>query len=80
VVAFLAVPWIVLVGGAGAAVPRPGNGVSGNAAIDWDGRFVAFASSASDLVAGDTNGVFDVFVRDRERGVTERVSVGPNGT
>jgi uncharacterized repeat protein (TIGR01451 family) len=44
-----------------------------------DGRFVVFASAASNLVAGDTNGVGDVFVRDRRTGVTERVSVGPRG-
>jgi uncharacterized repeat protein (TIGR01451 family) len=44
-----------------------------------DGRFVVFASSASNLVPGDTNGVGDVFVRDRRTGVTERVSVGPRG-
>jgi Tol biopolymer transport system component len=45
-----------------------------------EGRFVAFASDASNLVAGDDNGVGDVFVRDRLTGTTERVSVGPNGT
>jgi uncharacterized repeat protein (TIGR01451 family) len=44
-----------------------------------DGRFVVFASFASNLVPGDTNGVGDVFVRDRRTGVTERVSVGPKG-
>jgi uncharacterized repeat protein (TIGR01451 family) len=44
-----------------------------------DGRFVVFASAASNLVPGDTNGVGDVFVRDRRRGLTERVSVGPRG-
>jgi uncharacterized repeat protein (TIGR01451 family) len=44
-----------------------------------DGRFVVFASAASNLVPGDTNGVGDVFVRDRRSGVTERVSVGPKG-
>jgi uncharacterized repeat protein (TIGR01451 family) len=44
-----------------------------------DGRFVVFASAASNLVPGDTNGVGDVFVRDRRTGVTERVSVGPRG-
>ena len=44
-----------------------------------DGRFVVFASTASNLVPGDTNGVGDVFVRDRRSGVTERVSVGPKG-
>ena len=46
--------------------------------LSADGRFVAFESSASDLVAGDTNGVEDVFVRDRRTGTTERVSVGTN--
>ena len=44
-----------------------------------DGRFVVFASAASNLVPGDTNAVGDVFVRDRLTGVTERVSVGPKG-
>ena len=44
-----------------------------------DGRLVVFASFASNLVPGDTNGVGDVFVRDRRTGVTERVSVGPKG-
>jgi uncharacterized repeat protein (TIGR01451 family) len=44
-----------------------------------EGRFVVFASAASNLVPGDTNGVGDVFVRDRRTGVTERVSVGPKG-
>jgi uncharacterized repeat protein (TIGR01451 family) len=44
-----------------------------------DGRFVVFGSAASNLVPGDTNGVGDVFVRDRVTGVTERVSVGVKG-
>ena len=44
-----------------------------------DGRFVVFASAASNLVPGDTNGVGDVFVRDRLTGVTELVSIGPRG-
>src|SRR5688500_3003695 len=44
-----------------------------------DGRFVVFASAASNLVPDDTNGVGDVFVRDRRTGVTERVSVGAKG-
>jgi Tol biopolymer transport system component len=49
-------------------------------AISADGRFVAFGSDAIDLVAGDTNEVADVFVRDRLGGVTERVSVSSDGT
>ena len=55
-----------------------GNGDSGfveGLAISADGRYVAFGSSASNLVAGDTNGVADVFVRDRVAGTTTRVSV-----
>jgi hypothetical protein len=63
----------------GAAHAASGNGPTGNAAISADGRFVALASEASDLVPGDTNNVFDVFVRDRERRSTERVSLGPAG-
>ena len=49
------------------------------AAISADGRFVAFASLASNLVENDTNGVADVFVRDRVNGTTERVSVSSKG-
>ena len=52
----------------------------GTVAVSDDGRFVAFESSGADLVPGDTNGVVDVFVRDRVAGVTERVSVATDGT
>jgi Tol biopolymer transport system component len=52
-----------------------GNGASLDPAMTPDARFVAFASDASDLVRNDTNGVTDVFVRDRLRGSTERISV-----
>ena len=48
-------------------------------AISGDGRFVAFASMAGNLVADDSNGVDDVFVRDRATGSTERVSVSSGG-
>ncbi|MBW3578690.1 MAG: hypothetical protein KY462_13305 [Actinobacteria bacterium] len=44
-----------------------------------DGGIVAFSSHASNLVAGDTNGVADAFVRDRRAGLTVRVSVGRGG-
>jgi Tol biopolymer transport system component len=54
-------------------------GESGAAAPSADGRFVAFASDAPDLVPGDTNGVADVFVRDRVTGTTWRVSVTTGG-
>lgn len=48
-------------------------------ALSADGRFVAFASDGPDLVAGDTNGQWDVFVQDRQTGATERVSVSSDG-
>jgi Tol biopolymer transport system component len=55
------------------------DGGSGKPAISADGRFIAFESDATNLVAGDTNGESDVFVRDRQTGVTERVSVDSEG-
>ncbi|MBI4470036.1 MAG: PD40 domain-containing protein, partial [Acidobacteria bacterium] len=51
-----------------------------SASISADGRFVAFDSSATNLVPGDGNNAHDVFVRDRLTGVTERVSVSSTGT
>jgi Tol biopolymer transport system component len=56
-----------------------GNGHSYLPAISADGRFVAFASDASNLVAGDTNGVTDIFVRDTQENTTVRVSVDSLG-
>jgi Tol biopolymer transport system component len=53
--------------------------VSISPAISADGRFVAFESVASDLVAGDTNGDIDIFVHDRVTGATVRVSVDSSG-
>jgi len=52
---------------------------SGRPSISADGRYVAFESIASNLVPGDTNGFVDVFVRDRQLGTTERVSVDSSG-
>ncbi|MDP6546689.1 MAG: SdrD B-like domain-containing protein [Phycisphaerae bacterium] len=52
-----------------------GQDLSYQSSMSADGRYVAFSSRASDLVAGDTNGSYDVFVRDRLTGQTERVSV-----
>jgi len=56
------------------------NDSSGAAAISGDGRYVAFYSYASNLVAGDTNGMVDIFVHDRQTGSTTRVSVDSSGT
>jgi Tol biopolymer transport system component len=50
------------------------------ASISGDGRWVVFESAASNLVSGDTNGVRDIFVHDRQRGETRRVSVASDGT
>ena len=58
---------------------RPANDESMWPAISSDGSRVAFCSSASDLVPGDTNGKSDVFVRDLESGRTRRVSVSSAG-
>lgn len=51
------------------------DGASLGPSISADGRFVVFQGAATNLVAGDTNGKWDVFVRDRVNGTTERVSV-----
>src|SRR5947208_11812912 len=56
-----------------------GDDASLGSALSADGRFVAFDSAATDLVAADTNGVSDVFVHDRQTGATERVSVASGG-
>jgi Tol biopolymer transport system component len=48
--------------------------------ISADGRYVSFYSCASNLVDGDSNGRFDVFVRDRYTHRTTRVSLASDGT
>ncbi len=53
-----------------------GNGNSGDPSTSADGRVVAFESTSTDLVQGDTNGVRDVFLRDLARGATIRASSG----
>jgi hypothetical protein len=55
------------------------NGPSSEPSISSDGRYVSFYSEASNLVADDTNGVGDVFVRDTQAGTTTRVSVDSAG-
>ncbi|MFI8938634.1 TolB family protein [Streptomyces syringium] len=55
-------------------------GSSSAPAISADSRYVAFASTRDDLVPGDTNLRSDVFVRDRWKGTTKRVSVRNDGT
>jgi Tol biopolymer transport system component len=57
---------------------RTGNG-SNSPSISANGRYVAFHSAASNLVRGDTNRVFDIFVHDRKTKQTRRVSVSSRG-
>jgi Tol biopolymer transport system component len=59
---------------------RQGNGDSGSPALSGDGSTVAFASNASNLVPGDTNATWDVFVRNVKAGTTRRVSLGVGGS
>jgi hypothetical protein len=56
-----------------------GNSDSQSPAIDGHGRFVAYDSTASNLVPNDTNSTFDVFVRDRHTDRTRLVSVAMGG-
>jgi Tol biopolymer transport system component len=56
-----------------------GNNSSYYPSISADGRFVAFQSDASNLVANDTNASTDVFVYDRSTRKTRRVSVSSSG-
>ena len=66
-----------------ARASRPGadrtNNGSNAPSISGDGRYVAFHSADSNLVPGDTNRTFDIFVHDRKTGRTTRVSVSSAG-
>ncbi|HEX2907396.1 MAG TPA: hypothetical protein VHO69_11080, partial [Phototrophicaceae bacterium] len=55
------------------------NGMSYDPAISANGQVVAFSSTATNLVANDTNGYSDIFVRDLAAGTTTRVSVATGG-
>ncbi|MAS94466.1 MAG: hypothetical protein CMO55_14800 [Verrucomicrobiales bacterium] len=54
-------------------------GTNEGCVISGNGNVVAFGSSATNMVAGDTNGITDVFVRDLVSNTTERVSVSNTG-
>ncbi|MBK7643850.1 MAG: PD40 domain-containing protein [Planctomycetes bacterium] len=64
---------------ASAGAAGEGDGASAAPCLSADGRFVAFASRATNLVSNDTNGVADVFVRDLQTGLVECVSAAPAG-
>jgi Tol biopolymer transport system component len=59
----------------------PNGGAAGGfePSVSGDGRYVAFESDASNLVAGDNNGTGDIFVRDLQTNTTRRVSVSSSG-
>ena len=57
-----------------------GNGENYEFSITADGRFLAFESDDPNLVPGDTNGVTDIFVHDRQTGSTTRISVATGGS
>lgn len=93
VVAFVSILAVVVAGISTAALAAPntrrisvssnsveGNGPSTFSAISQNARYVAFDSSASNLIGLDTNGTQDVFVRDRKTGKTRRVSIRSNGS
>lgn len=63
----------------GAGNPRGITSVSFEPSISADGRFIAFASEASNLVPGDTNLRADAFVHDLRTGETFLASPGPDG-
>src|SRR6185436_8449149 len=55
------------------------NSPSGGTSISADGRYVTFESTATNLVPGDTNGSYDVFMHDMQTGITTRLSVNASG-
>jgi hypothetical protein len=63
----------------GAQANRPSQAAGFSVAISADGRFVAFASDASNLDTGDDNNTTDIFVRDRAAGTTTRISKNQAG-
>jgi Tol biopolymer transport system component len=69
-----------LVSTADPAVPIPANGLSYGSSISDDGRYVAYTSSSTDLVVGDTNGSDDVFVTDMTTRTATVVSTDSAGT
>jgi Tol biopolymer transport system component len=69
------VTWLVSIGTNGAC----GNGAARGSTVTPNGHYVAFTSAASNLVAGNTNGIADVFVRDMQAGTTVLASPGAEG-
>ena len=55
------------------------NNGAGHPSISDDGRYVVFGSSSTNLVLGDTNNFYDIFLHDRSMGITELISINSNG-
>ena len=72
--------WLTRSSVSGAPQLAQANAQSRNPSISGSGRFVAFTSDATNLVANDTNAKSDVFVHDNVSGATERISVASNGS
>ena len=71
--------WLTRSSVSGAPQLAQADAESRHPALSGSGRFVAFDSTASNLVGDDTNAKTDVFVHDNVSGATERVSVASNG-
>lgn len=56
-----------------------GNNSSSGPSISADGRYVTFFSQASNFFGGDTNALADIYIRDRQAGTTQLVSVSQTG-
>jgi Tol biopolymer transport system component len=58
----------------------PSDGASSEPSLSADGRYLAFSSTADNLISGDTNRAQDVFLKDLQTGLTSLVSVNRMGT
>jgi Tol biopolymer transport system component len=70
---------VTLVSAAADGSEANGSSLFGDPVFSPDGRTVAFRSNASNLVAGDTNGVADIFIKDLRTGEVVRVSTSADG-
>ena len=59
---------------------KQANASSNSGSISGNGRYVTYASFASNLVSGDTNNQRDIFLYDRTKKTTELISVASDGT
>lgn len=63
----------------GTTAPQGFGADSGDASISANGRYVVYESLSDNIVAGDTNALFDIFVYDRQTGATKRASTTATG-